>query len=181
MLEALRSKIKKADVEDDGMLKRPIRELQHAVDTEDTGDEPSVVWDIMSHLETIVHHPGTCTSQNLDHSGVPIYHATTTDTKKVQLAIDHANWDVIPRFPTVDQCYKLFMQRSEKPQGGPEFYQLANFYCRAWNFEQQKIAEYAQSSIHIPSPSSEEEHHQSRDTKGWSRELFSDLRRTVSH
>ncbi|EWG47560.1 hypothetical protein FVEG_16155 [Fusarium verticillioides 7600] len=47
--------------------------------------------------------------------------------------------------------------------------------------KQQKIAEYVQSSISIPSPSSEEEHHQSRDTQGWSRELFSDLRRTVSH
>lgn len=57
MLEALRSEIKKADAEDDGRLKRSIRELQREVDAEDTGDDPSFVWDIMSHLETIVTGP----------------------------------------------------------------------------------------------------------------------------
>ncbi|KAF5710643.1 hypothetical protein FMUND_9422 [Fusarium mundagurra] len=141
MLEALRSNIKYAEAED-AMLKRPVRELKHEVDAANTVDEPSVVWDIMSSLEAIVQHPGTCASRNLQHLGAPLYHATATDIKNVQLAIDNSNWDVIPRFPSTDQCYKLFMQRPEKPEGGPDFDQLADFYCRAWHFEERKIAEY---------------------------------------
>ncbi|KAG5762406.1 hypothetical protein H9Q72_009506 [Fusarium xylarioides] len=31
--------------------------------------------------------------------------------------------------------------RPEKPEGGPDFDQLADFYCRAWHFEERKIAE----------------------------------------
>ncbi|KAF5566056.1 hypothetical protein FPHYL_3969 [Fusarium phyllophilum] len=141
MLDALRSNIKYAEVEN-GMLKRPVRELQRAVDAADTVYEPSVVWDIMSSLAAIVEHPGTCTSRSLYHLDAPLYHATATDIENVQLAIDNSNWDAIPRFPSTDQCYKLFMQRPEKPEGGPDFDQLADFYCRAWHFEERKIAEY---------------------------------------
>ncbi|KAF5578509.1 hypothetical protein FPCIR_11550 [Fusarium pseudocircinatum] len=98
----------------------------------------------MSSLEAIVEHPGTCTYLNSYLRGVPLYHVTATDIKNVQLAIDNANWDVILRFPTTDQCYKLFMQRPEKPEGWPDFDQPADFYCRAWHFEERKIADHEQ-------------------------------------
>ncbi|KAF4432172.1 hypothetical protein FACUT_8438 [Fusarium acutatum] len=77
----------------------------------------------------------------LYHLVDPIYHITATDINNVQLAINNSNWDGIPRFPSTNQCYKLFMQRPEKPEGGPDFDQLADFYCRAWHFEERRIAE----------------------------------------
>ncbi|KAF5687914.1 hypothetical protein FDENT_5204 [Fusarium denticulatum] len=134
-LDALQSNIRYAEVEN-GMLKRPVREIQRAVDAANTVYEPSFVYDIMSSLAAIVEHPGTCTSRNLYHLGAPIYHATATDIENVQLAIDKSK-----SRPWTGQTSRLFMQTPEKPEGGPDFVQLAGFYCRAWHFEERKIAE----------------------------------------
>ncbi|KAF4494887.1 hypothetical protein FAGAP_8984 [Fusarium agapanthi] len=124
---------------EDGMLKSPVRILHH-ISAPFPFTETSVLSDVMSSLGLAIKPPSTCTPGTLYHLSKPVYHVTATDINNVQLAIDNSNWNGIPRFPSTNQCYKLFMQRPENSEGGPDFDQLANFYCRAWHFEERKIA-----------------------------------------
>ncbi|KAF5594339.1 uncharacterized protein FSUBG_9441 [Fusarium subglutinans] len=124
----------------DGMLQDPVSFL-HYLSAPLPMAEKSALLDVMWSLKRIIKFPSTDTPGTLYHFGDPVYHVTATDIKNVQLAIDNSNWDGIPRFPRTSQCHRLFMQRSDKPEGGPDFDQLAEFYCRAWHFEQREIAE----------------------------------------
>ncbi|KAF5979050.1 hypothetical protein FBULB1_5896 [Fusarium bulbicola] len=123
----------------DGMLQHPVRFLHHCSQLFPF-TETSVLSDVMRSLELIVKSPSKCTPGTLYHLSKPVYHAAATDINNVRLAIDNSNWDGTPRFPRTNQCYKVFMERPEKPEGGPDFDQLADFYCRAWHFEERRAA-----------------------------------------
>ncbi|KAF5547741.1 hypothetical protein FMEXI_5067 [Fusarium mexicanum] len=123
----------------DGMLKSPMSVLHHS-SQQFSFTETCVLSDLMCSLEHIIKSPSKCTPGTLYHLSKPVYHATATDINNVQLAIDNSNWDGTPRFPSTNQCYKVFMERPEKPEGGPDFGQLADFYCRAWHFEERRVA-----------------------------------------
>ncbi|KAF5247244.1 hypothetical protein FANTH_6501 [Fusarium anthophilum] len=122
----------------DGILQYPLPIL-HQLSKPIPFTETSVLSDVMESLEHIIKYPSIGTCGTLYHFGKPIYHVTATDINNVQLAIDNSNWDGIPRFPSTSQCYKLFMERPEKPEGGPEFDELADFYCRAWHSEDEGL------------------------------------------
>ncbi|KAF5657396.1 hypothetical protein FCIRC_13274 [Fusarium circinatum] len=123
----------------DGMLQSPISALYHS-SGRSYFTETCVLSDVMCSLEHIIKPPSKCTPGALYHLSKPVYHVTAIDINNVQLAIDNSNWDGTPRFPSRSQCYKVFMERPEKPEGGPDFNQLAGFYCRAWHFEERKLA-----------------------------------------
>ncbi|RKK25025.1 hypothetical protein BFJ66_g11050 [Fusarium oxysporum f. sp. cepae] len=64
------------------------------------------------------------------------------------LEIDNSAWAGIPALPSTDLCYKHSLDATEMSDDGPDFDQLADFYCRSWHFEEREIANYIERNSH---------------------------------